>query len=120
MEFDLRRATLDDLSILRSRVAGSVWVLQAKDYTDAQREAAIRRVYGVDTQLVRDGTYFAVEQDDQIVACGGWSRRKTLFGGDQHRPSREPELLDPAGDPARIRAFFVKPPRHRQCAGPRL
>ena len=77
-------------------------------------------MYGVDTQLIRDGTYFAVEQDNEIVACGGWSRRKTLFGGDQHRPSREPELLDPASEPAKIRAFFVKPGWERQGIGSAL
>jgi GNAT superfamily N-acetyltransferase len=118
--FTIRVAKLDDLAVLQRLVADSVWVLQAKDYTDAQREAAIRLVYGVDTQLVRDGTYFAVEQDGQIVACGGWSRRKTLFGGDQHRPSREPELLDPASEPARIRAFFVKPGWERRGIGSAL
>ena len=84
------------MPVLQALVADSVWVLQASEYNDAQREAAIRLVYGVDTQLVRDGTYFAVEHDGQIVACGGWSRRRTLFGGDQHAATREPELLDPA------------------------
>ncbi len=107
--FTLRPAVFDDIPRLNALVAESVWVLQAGEYTDAQREAAIRLVYGVDTQLVRDGTYFVVEQDSQIVGCGGWSRRKTLFGGDQHRPTREPEMLDPARDAARIRAFFVRP-----------
>jgi len=119
-EFRLRLATVEDLPVLQALVADSVWVLQAKDYSDAQRGAAIRLVYGVDTQLVRDGTYFAVEQDGQIVACGGWSRRRTLFGGDQHSPSREPELLDPASEPARIRAFFVRPGRERRGIGSAL
>ena len=119
-EFTLRLATVEDLPVLQTLVADSVWVLQAKEYDDAQREAAIRLVYGIDTQLVRDGTYFAVEQDDQIVACGGWSRRRTLFGGDQHSPSREPELLDPASEPARIRAFFVKPGWERRGIGSAL
>ena len=66
---------MDDLAVLQSLVSDSVWVLQADDYTDAQREAAIRLVYGVDTQLIRDGTYFVAEHDGEIVACGGWSRR---------------------------------------------
>ena len=118
--FTIRAATLQDLPILQRLVADSVWVLQVSDYTDAQREAAIRLVYGVDTQLIRDGTYFAVECDGQIVACGGWSRRKTLFGGDQHRPSREPELLDPAKDAAKIRAFFVRPGWERRGIGSAL
>ena len=118
--FTIRLATLDDVTVLQALVADSVWVLQARDYTDAQREAAIRLVYGIDTQLIRDGTYFAVESSGQIVACGGWSRRKTLFGGDQHRPSREPELLDPANEPARIRAFFVRPGWERLGIGSSL
>lgn len=118
--FALRLATIDDLRMLEELVAESVWTLQANDYTDAQREAAIRIVYGVDTQLIRDGTYYAVDQHRQIVACGGWSRRRTLFGGDQHGPSREPKLLDPASEPARIRAFFVRPGWERRGIGSAL
>jgi GNAT superfamily N-acetyltransferase len=116
----IRLATLDELTVLQGLVADSVWVLQAGDYTDAQREAAIRLVFGIDTQLIRDGTYFAVEHDRQILACGGWSRRRTLFGGDQHRPSREPELLDSSTEPARIRAFFVRPGWERRGIGSAL
>ena len=119
-EFRLRLATVDDLPVLQKLVADSVWVLQAREYNDAQREAAIRLVYGVDTQLIRDGTYFAVEHEGEIVACGGWSRRRTLFGGDQHSPSREPELLDPSREPAKIRAFFVKPGWERKGIGSSL
>src|SRR5271157_488840 len=118
--FAIRAATLADLPVLQQLVADSVWVLQAREYSDAQREAAIRLVYGVDTQLIRDGTYFAVEHKGEIVACGGWSRRRTLFGGDQHSPSREPELLDTAREPAKIRAFFVKPGWERRGIGSRL
>jgi GNAT superfamily N-acetyltransferase len=116
----LRPATMDDLVILQALIAESVWFLQANDYSDEQREAAIRLVYGVDTQLIRDGTYFAVEQDCRIVACGGWSRRRTLFGGDQHRPTREPDLLDPRTEAARIRAFFVRPGWERRGLGSAL
>jgi GNAT superfamily N-acetyltransferase len=115
--FAIRLATTDDLPTLRALVADSVWVLQAHDYTDAQRAAAIRLVYGVDTELVRDGTYFAVDHEGAIVACGGWSRRRTLFGGDQHGPTREPDLLDPAREPSRIRAFFVRPGWERRGIG---
>jgi hypothetical protein len=86
--FTIRTARLDELAALQQLVADSVWVLQAGEYNDVQREAAIRLVYGVDTQLIRDGTYFAVEHEGEIVACGGWSRRKTLFGGDQHSKPR--------------------------------
>jgi len=115
--FTIRLATMDDVAALTDLVAESVWVLQAREYSDAQREAAIRLVYGIDTQLVRDGTYFVVEHDSHIVGCGGWSRRRTLFGGDQHRSSQEPELLDPASESARIRAFFVRPGWERRGIG---
>ena len=113
----IRPATMGDVASLRVLIAESVWRLQANDYSDAVRDAAIRLVYGVDTLLIRDGTYYAVECDGQIVACGGWSRRRTLFGGDQHRPSREPELLDPVTEAARIRAFFVRPGWERRGIG---
>src|SRR6516162_2876604 len=116
----IRPATMDDLPLLRQLIADSVWTLQAHDYPEAVREAATRLVYGVDTQLVRDGTYFAVEAGSEVVACGGWSRRKTLFGGDQHAPTREPELLDPATDAAKIRAFFVRPGWERRGIGSAL
>jgi GNAT superfamily N-acetyltransferase len=116
-EMRVRVATMDDLPILRRLIVESVWILQSPDYSDAVREAATRLVYGVDTQLIRDGTYFAVEVGSEIVACGGWSRRKTLFGGDQHAPTREPELLDSAIDAAKIRAFFVRPGWERRGIG---
>lgn len=120
LPYKIRLATMDDLPELQKLVRDSVWTLQAGDYSDDVREAAIRLVYGVDTQLVRDQTYFAVEGNGQIVACGGWSRRRTLFGGDQHAPTREPELLDPATDAAKIRAFFVRPGWERRGIGSAL
>jgi GNAT superfamily N-acetyltransferase len=119
-ELRIRAATMDDLPVLRDLIAESVWTLQANDYSDAVREAAIRLLYGVDTQLIRDGTYFAVEHQGRIVGCGGWSRRKTLFGGDQHAPTREPELLKPATEAAKIRAFFVRPGWERRGIGSAL
>ena len=119
-DLKIRSGAMDDLSVLQELIADSVWILQAKDYSDAVREAATRLVYGVDTQLIRDGTYFVVEVGSEIVACGGWSRRKTLFGGDQHAPTREPELLDPATDAAKIRAFFVRPGWERRGIGSAL
>jgi GNAT superfamily N-acetyltransferase len=120
LSYTIRPATIDDLSELQALVRESVWRLQASDYSDAVRKAAIRLVYGIDTQLIRDKTYFAVEAMDQIIACGGWSRRRTLFGGDQHTPTREPELLDPATDAAKIRAFFVRPGWERKGIGSAL
>ena len=84
MNFRLRKAIADDVPRLRGLIEASVRGLQANDYTPPQIEGALQSVYGVDTQLIADGTYFAVElsDDGEIVACGGWSKRKTLYGGD--------------------------------------
>ena len=71
-------------------------------------EAALGPVFGVDRQLIRDGTYFIVERETQIVGCGGWSKRQSLYGGDRVRTEPDPEL-DPKDDAARVRAFFVHP-----------
>jgi GNAT superfamily N-acetyltransferase len=114
MSFQLRKAAPEDVPQLRELIAASVRGLQAQDYTPAQIEGALHSVYGVDTQLIADGTYFAVQLADPaatppaIIACGGWSKRKTLYGGDQFA-QREDTLLDPARDAAKIRAFFVHP-----------
>jgi GNAT superfamily N-acetyltransferase len=115
-EFILRLATLEDVPILESMIAQSVQVLQAHDYTAEQRNAAIGTVFGMDRQLIRDGTYFVAECGGVIVGCGGWSRRKTLFGSDS-RGGREDAMLDPAFDAARIRAFFVRPGYERRGIG---
>ena len=116
MTFSLRNATLDDQPVLETLIAESARGLSREDYTERQIEAALGTAWGVDTQLIRDGTYFVAEADGEIVACGGWSRRKTLFGADRHS-NRQPELLDPARDAARIRAFFVRPAWARQGIG---
>jgi|SRR5215831_12462917 len=118
MNFGLRKAIADDIPRLREVIEASVRGLQAKDYTPAQIEGALQSVYGVDTRLIADGTYFAVESpaDAQIVACGGWSKRKTLYGGDQYQ-GREDSLLDPLRDAAKIRAFFVHPRWARRGLG---
>ena len=117
MNFRLREAITDDIPRLRELIEASVRGLLAKDYTPAQIEGALQSVYGVDTQLIADGTYFAVESEDrQLIACGGWSKRKTLYGGDQYT-AREDSLLDPAHDAAKIRAFFVHPRWARRGLG---
>ena len=133
MDFRIRVAARTDLPVLRELIDASVRGLQARDYTPAQIEAALKSVYGVDTQLIADGTYFvaeasafvaeAIESEFEaavsgaiIVGCGGWSKRKTLFGGDQWR-ARQDELLDPAHDAAKIRAFFVHPDWARRGIG---
>lgn len=117
MNFPLRKAVADDIPRLQQLIEASVRGLQARDYTPAQIEGALQSVYGVDTQLIADGTYFAVESEDgQIVACGGWSKRRTLYGGDQYA-AREDSLLDPGRDAAKIRAFFVHPDWARRGIG---
>lgn len=117
----LRAATEADIPPLRELIDASVRGLQAGDYSPTQIEGALKSVYGVDSQLIADGTYFVAEAADSenqptVVACGGWSKRKTLYGGDQFA-AREDSLLDPARDAAKIRAFFVHPAWARQGIG---
>lgn len=152
-KFKLRLATDEDVPALHALIEASVRGLQAGDYTQAQIEGALGTVLGLDTQLIRDKTYFVAEVEDreayssgaealvdhgeitrglkpqppsesspgvgdnaltyqpltnQLAGCGGWSKRKTLFGADRG-PGREPELLDPATDAAKVRAIFVHP-----------
>ena len=122
MTFHIRNAVLEDVPRLREIIEASVRGLQSRDYSPPQIEGALKSVYGVDTQLIADETYFAVEtcnaidKTPEIVACGGWSKRKTLYGGDQFA-GREDSLLDPAVDAAKIRAFFVYPDWARQGIG---
>lgn len=115
-----RKATLADVPRIRELIDASVRGLQAQDYTPRQIEGALRSVYGVDTQLISDGTYFVAEigesDSTRIIACGGWSKRKTLYGGDQYA-GREDSLLDPSRDAAKIRAFFVHPDFARRGLG---
>jgi N-acetylglutamate synthase-like GNAT family acetyltransferase len=117
----IRKATAEDVPRLREIIEASVRVLQAEYYSPAQIEGALQSVYGVDSQLITDGTYLLAEITNsgglsEIVACGGWSKRKTLYGGDQYA-GREDSLLDPALDSAKIRAFFVHPNWARQGIG---
>jgi hypothetical protein len=91
----IRQAVESDVPILRELIEASVRGLQVDDYTPAQLELALKRVYGVDSQLIKDGTYFVAQTAQrQVVGCGGWSQRKTLYGGDQFS-GREDSLLDP-------------------------
>lgn len=116
----LRAASPDDLPALRALIAASVRALSVGFYDEAQRESGLRHVFGVDTQLIADGTYFVLVDDDgTLAACGGWSRRRTLYGGDQAKSGPD-DLLDPASEPARIRAFFVHPAFARRGLGRRL
>ncbi len=114
--YALRPARLVDAPDLKQLIADSVRGLSRGDYTEAQIEAALGSAFGVDTELIRDGTYFVAESAGEIVGCGGWSKRKTLFGGDE-QAGRQSELLDPLCDAARIRAFFVRPDHARHGIG---
>ena len=116
MLFALRKASLADAAMLERLIGESVRGLSRRDYTGTQIEAALGTAFGLDRELIRDGTYFVAEAGTEIVGCGGWSRRKTLFGGDR-QPGRQSELLDPACDAARIRAFFVRPDWARRGIG---
>jgi GNAT superfamily N-acetyltransferase len=114
--FSLRKATMDDRSVLEELIAVSARGLSRDDYTETQVEAALGGAFGVDSELIADGTYFVAEVDGRIVGCGGWSRHATLFGGDS-QPGRQSAVLDPERDSARIRAFFVHPDWARRGIG---
>jgi len=105
-----------DLPALGPLIAASARELSRGDYTPEQVEGALRGAFGTDTQLIRDGTYFVIEVDGELAGCGGWSRRRTLFGSDA-RPDRDPAELDPAKDAAKIRAFFIHPNFARRGLG---
>ena len=115
--YRIRNATEDDRPALTALIARSARGLSVGDYTPEQVEGALRGAFGVDSQLVTDGTYFVVEDSDgEIAGCGGWSYRATLFGGDAHT-QRDAAELDPLSDAAKIRAFFVDPAHARKGIG---
>ena len=116
MSFAIRLAKEADITELSALIDASVRGLQSDDYSPSQIEGALRAVYGVDSQLIADGTYFVVESGGEKVGCGGWSRRRTLYGGDRFA-AREDSLLDARTEGARIRAFFVHPAWARRGIG---
>ncbi len=118
-QFELRLAGLDDAPAIEELIAASVNGLQAGDYSLEQRTGALGSVFGVDRQLIRDGTYFLIVCEGTLAACGGWSKRKTLYGSDNVE-GKDDAFLDPAVDAARIRAFFVHPEWARRGLGSRL
>jgi GNAT superfamily N-acetyltransferase len=115
--YQLRTATPGDIPALGRLIERSTWGLGASLYRPEQLEGALRGAFGVDTQLIQDGTFFAVEAPEGIVGCGGWSYRRTLFGSDARGTGRDATPLDPEVDPARIRAFFVHPGHARRGIG---
>ena len=116
MHGDPRPAAPADIPTLHALIDASVRELSRGFYTEAQIESALRYVFGPDTQLIADGTYYVVPAREGFAAAGGWSKRRTLFGGDQMKGTVD-SLLDPATDPARIRAFYVHPAHARQGLG---
>lgn len=114
---ELRIARAADVLALEQLIRLSARKLQAPYYSDAQIEAALGPVFAVDRELIADETYFVITNRKALVAAGGWSRRKSLFGGDRGGPGREAGLLDPKTDAARIRAFFVHPDHARKGHG---
>jgi GNAT superfamily N-acetyltransferase len=120
LEFRLRIATVRDVPALHALIEASVRGLQMNDYTPLQIEGALGTVLGLDTQLICDETYFVAEavvgDETRLAGCGGWSKRRTLFGAD-HGPGRAPELLDATIDAAKVRAIFVHPDFARKGLG---
>lgn len=112
----LRNATAADTPALNELIARSARGLSTQDYRPEQIEGALQGAFGVDSQLLADATYFVVEDQGRIVACGGWSFRSTLFGGDA-RAGRDSSILDPRTQAAKIRAFFVDPDHARRGIG---
>jgi GNAT superfamily N-acetyltransferase len=122
--FQIRSAIAADIPAIEQLIVQSVRGLQAQDYSPAQREGALGTVFGVDSRLIADRTYLVVEAlstdgKTTLAGCGGWSKRKTLFGGD-HGSGREDDLLDPLRDSAKIRAFFVHPDWARRGIATRI
>lgn len=116
----IRRATVGDVPTLNALIVRSARELSRGFYSAAETESAIRYVFGVDSSLVDDGTYLVVMDGGVVLGCGGWSRRRTLYGGDQRPVGAVDDLLDPAREAARIRAFFVAPEAARRRVGRRL
>jgi N-acetylglutamate synthase-like GNAT family acetyltransferase len=120
--FHIRCAARSEVPALQALIAASARALQTSDYTPEQIEAALDTVYGVDTVLIEDGTYFVAVSDSDpadFAGCGGWSKHKTLYGADGWT-KRDDDLLNPATDAAKVRAFFIYPAWARRGVGTAL
>lgn len=126
MSLSLRPATLDDIPTLNALIERSARQLSIGFYTPAEIDAAVKYVFGVDTNLVADGTYFVVHDGAVLAGCGGWSRRRTLYGGDQRPVDADApgeaqvptnDQLQPGVEAAKVRAFFVSPDFARRGVG---
>lgn len=116
----VRPATIEEVPALNLLIAKSARELSREDYSAEEIESAIKYIFGVDTELINDQTYFVIEKDGEIAGCGGWSKRKTLFGGNQFFKREQSALLNPEQDAAKIRAFFIDPKFARQGLGAHL
>lgn len=114
-----RLAEVADIPALTVLIEASIRSLGAQRYDSRQIESSLVHLFGVDSRIIEDGTYFVVEEHGQLLGCGGWSRRKTPFGGDQAE-AQDADFRDPAVDPAVIRAFFVDPEQTRRGIGRHL
>ena len=119
MTWHVRPATAADAAEIRELIARSIRALGAADYSPQQIEGALEGAFGLDSQLIADGTYYVVESAGRLLGCGGWSYRRTLFGGDAGA-ERDAGTLDPGTDAARIRAFFIDPAAARRGIGSAL
>lgn len=117
MALTIRLAAMEDVPALQELIAESVRTLSLSYYSEREIDSALLHVFGVDRQLIHDATYFIAEIEGQIIGCGGWSKRRTLFGGDQAESVRFDELLNPETDAARVRAFYVHPQWSRRGIG---
>jgi GNAT superfamily N-acetyltransferase len=120
MTYIITPATHSDIPQMNTLIEESARGLSTSEYTHTQIEGLIEHVFGVDSELIDDGTYYKITQNNIIVACGGWSKRKTLFGSDQCQDRSAPVYLNPQEDPAKIRAFFVSPHHARKGLGSML
>lgn len=121
MNFIIRKAVSEDRTEIEKLIAESVRGLSREDYDARQIELSIKTVFGVDTELIADGTYFIAETEDgKLAGCGGWSKRKTLYGASVYSHSRDSNLLDPESDAAKIRAFFIHPDFARKGLGTKI
>ena len=113
----IRLAQLDEFPFLNNLIALSARELSRDDYSSAEIDGAVHYGFGVDIELVLDKSYYVIEKDGEIAGCGGWSRRKTLFGGNQFAGRETVAYLNPEHDAAKIRAFFIHPRFARQGLG---
>jgi GNAT superfamily N-acetyltransferase len=120
VKVQIRLATLSDIPALQELIRASVTGLSTDYYTSQQIASGLSHIFGVDTQLIADGTYFVAEIERQLAGGGGWSKRQTLFGGDRAKADRIDPLLNPASDSARIRAFYVHPRWSRKGVGSKI